>query len=175
MARICTVLALFFHFAANAGAQDMPLSQILIDGAGWKKVEKPGAKPPPLAMATYMTLSADRGTAFVCVPKGASFLDVATVVDEAVSVQAFRPYAPLRTRRGETGIDVGGLATDRDGRIYAATEIGVQVFDPTGRLCGVLTPAAPGKPEAMTFEGDTLMMWIGEAKYARKLRTEGKR
>ena len=65
------------------------------------------------------------------------------------------------------------LASDRDGRIYAATDIGVQVFDPSGRICGILTPAAPGKPEDLRFEGDTLTLWIGDTKYARKLRTQG--
>lgn len=65
------------------------------------------------------------------------------------------------------------LATDKDGRVYAAADIGVQVFDPTGRLCGVLTPAALGKPEQLAFEGDTLTVWIGDAKYERKLNTRG--
>ena len=51
--------------------------------------------------------------------------------------------------------------------------IGVQVFDPTGRLCGVLTPAAPGRPEHLAFEGDRLTLWVGDTKYARKLNTRG--
>jgi enterochelin esterase family protein len=83
-----------------------------------------------------------------------------------------QPYAPLRVKRGEKSIDVLGLTTDKDGRIYAATEIGVQVFDPTGRLCGVMT-TPKGKAEWFVFEGDTLTLWIGETKYARKLRTAG--
>jgi hypothetical protein len=49
----------------------------------------------------------------------------------------------------------------------------VQVFDPTGRLCGVLAPAAPGKVDHMAFEGDRLAVWIGETKYERKLNTAG--
>ena len=79
----------------------------------------------------------------------------------------------LRPRRGENTVEVTSLTTDKDGRIYAATEIGVQVFDPTGRLCGVLTPAAPGKPERLAFDGDKLTLWIGNTKYARKLNTTG--
>ena len=35
--------------------------------------------------------------------------------------------------------DVSAICFDSAGRTYAATNIGVQVFDPTGRLCGVLT------------------------------------
>ena len=44
----------------------------------------------------------------------------------------------------------------RDGRIYAATEIGVQVFDPTGRLCGVLTPARAAPRSAYAPEATRL-------------------
>jgi enterochelin esterase family protein len=83
------------------------------------------------------------------------------------------PYCPLRSSRGQSPPEVNALCIDTDGRIYAATEIGVQVFDPTGRLCGVMTPAAPGKPEFMTFEGDQLTLWIGDTKYTRKLNTTG--
>jgi enterochelin esterase family protein len=95
-------------------------------------------------------------------------------VDDRGRLSDGAPYCPLRLRRGAPYSEVTGLATDRDGRIYAATEIGVQVFDPTGRLCGVLTPAAKGRPEHMAFEGDHLTMWIDETKYARKLNTMGK-
>lgn len=84
--------------APAASAQDMPLSQILIDGEGWKKA----------------------------------------------------------------------------GRIYAAPPLGIQVFDPTGRLCGVIT-APPGRVELLGFEGDRLTAWVGDTKYARKLKTTGVR
>jgi hypothetical protein len=170
MARIFSVLALFTVIPTTAAAQDMPLSQILIDGQGWKKVDAPGAKPrtgPP-----HTTPSADGGTAFVG-SANQQFLLACPLVEGYVHFTRGAPYAELRTRRGEKGIDVTGLSTDKDGRIYAATDIGVQVFDPTGRLCGVLTPAASGKPEAMTFEGNNLTLWIGETKYARKLNAQG--
>ena len=171
MTRIFSVLAIFFVFPTTTVAQDMPLSQILIDGEGWRKMDKPGAKPARQNV-NVKTYSADGGTKFFLI--GNSPFLWADSVFEGGNVN-FRPapYAPLRTRRGETTIEVTGLATDRDGRIYAATDIGVQVFDPTGRLCGVLTPAAPGEPESMAFEGDKLTLWIGETKYARKLNTQG--
>src|SRR5262249_14392455 len=78
-----------------------------------------------------------------------------TVGESGTAGIAFASCA-LRVPPGKQMIGVTGLAADADGRIYAATEIGVQVFDPTGRLCGVLAPAAPGKPELLTFEGDQL-------------------
>ena len=42
----------------------------------------------------------------------------------------------------ESGGD--GMTSDETGRYYVATALGVQVFDPTGRLCGVV----PGPPES---------------------------
>lgn len=153
-----------------ARAQDMPLSQILIDGEGWT-VDRSGGRSRPNEL---YALSPDRGTVFYAKPDE-RFLFAYSVTPGIVKGESFKPYAPLRTRRGEQTIRVTGLTADRDGRVYASTEIGVQVFDPTGRLCGVLTPAARGLPYGMGFEGDRLTMWIGDTKYARKLNTAGAR
>jgi hypothetical protein len=179
---VALALAVLSSASSAAPAQDMPLSQILIDGEGWRKVETPGAKPKPPGLEplmasgayvlTYLAYSPDRSTAFY-LSEGAGFIVAAQVAADGKPVPPGVRHAPLRLKRGAKSVAVGGLATDRDGRIYAATEIGVQVFDPTGRLCGVLTPAAPGKPEHLAFKGDTLTLWVGETKYARKLNTTG--
>jgi hypothetical protein len=217
MARIFAVLALFTILPTPAAAQDMPLSQILLDGEGWKKVEDKAEKSKGVEIRSGLIVG-DVATGHATFPSGRSFQveslpgvpspskgktldptgwdwpsaalltsDGGTLyvagkaqqylwayrVEKDGTVTARNRYAPLRVRRGEHTIGVTGLATDRDGRIYAATEIGVQVFDPTGRLCGVLTPAAPGKPDALAFEGDTLTLWHDNTKYARKLNTRG--
>ena len=65
------------------------------------------------------------------------------------------------------------MVVDEDGRIYAATEIGVQVFDPSGRLCGVLTLPATGKMHRFRFSGDQLMLRVGDTEYTRRLNTIG--
>ena len=173
MTRFLIAAALALTVAPSALAQDMPLSQILIDGEGWKKADAPGAKPPALGASTHpATLSPDRGTLFVAVT-GERFLFAAPARADGGTASPAVPYAPLRLKRGAKSIEVTSLATDTAGRIYAATDLGVQVFDPTGRLCGVLTPAAPGKPEHLAFEGDKLTLWIDDTKYERKLRTQG--
>ena len=59
-----------------------------------------------------------------------------------------------------------------NGRIYAATEIGIQVFDPSGRLCGVMA-APPGRLEFLHFQDDRLEGWIDDTTYTRKLNTTG--
>lgn len=170
MTRFLIAGVLVLAASSPASAQDMPLSQILIDGEGWKKVE--GKVDMPKQPGRVMAYSPEGSTVFEQWVRDEPFLRAAPVVEGGGGPTPAR-YAPLRTRRGESTITVTSLVTDRDGRIYAATDLGVQVFDPTGRLCGVLTPAAPGKPEAMAFEGDTLTLWIGEAKYTRKLQTQG--
>jgi enterochelin esterase-like enzyme/sugar lactone lactonase YvrE len=47
------------------------------------------------------------------------------------------PYKP------ESGGD--GMCSDAQGRWYVTSTLGVQIFDPTGRECGLLTHPAPGK------------------------------
>ena len=39
-----------------------------------------------------------------------------------------------------------GMATDRAGRYYVASNLGIQVFDPTGRLCGIVSRPQLHKP-----------------------------
>ena len=39
-----------------------------------------------------------------------------------------------------------GMTTDAAGRYYVTSAVGVQIFDPTGRLCGVLPAPQPAKP-----------------------------
>ena len=66
-----------------------------------------------------------------------------------------------------------GMAVDRAGRWYVASALGVQVFDPTGRLCGVLPKPRPDKPlTSCVLAGekrDELHVTNGDAIYRRKL------
>lgn len=55
----------------------------------------------------------------------------------------FRFHEPPPTLAASGG---DGLAVDRIGRWYITSALGVQIFDPTGRLCGVLPKPRPEKP-----------------------------
>jgi len=66
-----------------------------------------------------------------------------------------------------------GMAVDRAGRWYVTSALGVQVFDPTGRLCGVLPKPRPDKPlTSCVLAGpkrDELHVTNGDTVYRRKL------
>jgi hypothetical protein len=154
-----------FAIAPLAAGQDMPLSQILIDGEGWKK--STGAMP---ASSAPQTTSPDGSTTFRWEAKSGLFIEARQT--KAAAHVPFAPYCPLRVLPG-TAPSVTAMTTDRDGRIYAATPLGVQVYDPTGRLCGVVAAPAAGTVQGLSFEDDLLIASVGETRYARKLRTRG--
>jgi enterochelin esterase family protein len=60
--------------------------------------------------------------------------------------------------------------------LYAATDLGIQVFDPTGRLCGVLLKPKDEPLIGVAFGGsdnDRLFTVCGDKLYSRKLKTRG--
>jgi hypothetical protein len=80
-------------------------------------------------------------------------------------------YYSLRTRPNEK-MHVAALTMDAGYLLYACTPLGIQVFDPTGRLSGVI--AAPSKEPltAITIGGttaDELFVAAGERIFARKI------
>jgi hypothetical protein len=182
MARFLSAVALVLTAPFPALAQDMPLSQILIDGEGWKKGEKLTPKERKLLEAEQIVLGL-LGVSAITSSPDESVVDSARADWAHISAhQAKGPegsrfwgrnqYCPLRTARGKKAGDCSALCADQDGRLDAATPIGIQVFDPTGRLCGVMTAPA-GTTEVMTIEGDELALWIGDTKYTRKLNAQG--
>jgi hypothetical protein len=176
--------ALLLFVAAPAFAQDMPLSMFLLDGEGWKKSTN---QPPPLPQPRRplditghqpraIELSPDGGTVFAEHPGGRAVW--AYRVGENGELTGGEPYCPLRRREGQKELAVTGLTVDTAGRVYAATPDGVQVFDPTGRLCGVLTLPATGDTGHVRWTGvkkNLLTLRVGGVWYVRKLSATGAR
>jgi gluconolactonase len=70
---------------------------------------------------------------------------------------------------------VDGLRVDREGRLYAATRMGIQICDQAGKVQAIL-PTPNGKVSNLTFGGenfDILYATCGEKVYRRKLTTRG--
>ncbi len=70
-----------------------------------------------------------------------------------------------------------GMATDEQGRFFVATTLGVQVFDPTSRLCGVITRPQLDKPlTSCTLSGagrSYLYVTNGDKIFRRKVQATG--
>ena len=77
---------------------------------------------------------------------------------------------------GAAGSGAAGLRVDAEGRLYAATRLGVQVFDQAGRVVGIMTKPQYQWCANLTFGGpkfDTLYVCCGDKVYMRKTRTVG--
>ena len=68
-----------------------------------------------------------------------------------------------------------GMRVDRDGRLYVATKMGIQISDQMGRVNAII-PTPNGKVANFTFGGenfDTLFAMCGDKVYKRKLKVKG--
>jgi enterochelin esterase-like enzyme len=67
-----------------------------------------------------------------------------------------QPYFHLHLPDDTTGAGVGGLCVDTAGRLYAATPMGIQVFDQAGRVNGIIAlPQRLTSIQGLTFGGPT--------------------
>lgn len=84
-------------------------------------------------------------------------------------------YFHLHVRDVDEDSGVDGLRTDRDGRLWAATRMGLQVCDQPGRV-NCIIPTPNGKLANLTFGGadfDTVYACCGDKVYRRKVKVKG--
>jgi sugar lactone lactonase YvrE/enterochelin esterase-like enzyme len=96
-------------------------------------------------------------------------------VDPDGTVSAGQRYGHLHVP--DTADDAGadGLRCDRDGRLWVATRMGLQVLDPIGRV-NCIIPAPDGRVSNLTFGGpdhDVLYATCGDKVFRRKLKVKG--
>lgn len=88
-----------------------------------------------------------------------------------------QPYFHLHLPDDTTGAGVGGLCVDTAGRLYAATPMGIQVFDQAGRVNGIITPPQRlTSIQGLTFGGptrDELYLLADGRVWRRKVQTRG--
>lgn len=135
-----------------------------------------------------ITLSPDQGTLLVSDYRGLHVW--AFRIREGGGLDAKTPYMTMRAPVNNQGefkfgdpppfrADAGGdgMTSDRVGRSYVATHLGLQVFDPTGRECGLLPKLEPAKPmPSVTLAGpkhDQLYVSQGSTIYVRRVQAEG--
>lgn len=87
------------------------------------------------------------------------------------------PYMTMWLPVGKETASGDGATTESKGRYFVTTELGIQVFDPTGRLSGIIAkPVADGKVVSCEFAGkdhDLLYVAAGDKIFSRKLKVTG--
>lgn len=86
-------------------------------------------------------------------------------------------YGPLRMVLGQTGTGSDGMTVDNVGRLYVATRAGLQMFDPTGRMGGVIHKPSPNGPLSnVCFGGpklNVLYVTAGDKVFKRQTQATG--
>lgn len=91
------------------------------------------------------------------------------------TLQYKQRYYHLHVRDQDDDSGADGMRVDRDGRLYVATRMGLQVCDQAGRV-NCIIPTPNGKVSNLTFGGtemDTIYATCGDKVYSRKVKTRG--
>ena len=97
-------------------------------------------------------------------------------IDKDGGLSSKERYYALRNSSSRVLARSPGLTVDSKGRVYAPSPEGVQIFDPTGRLCGVLAKPEVGDQIGVAFGGakrNLLYTGCGDRVYFRKTKARG--
>ncbi len=127
-----------------------------------------------VAKPNGITLSADQGTLAVSEHGGRHVWAFRIEADGSLSAGA--PYMEMRAPLGTDVAQGDGMTTDAAGRFYATSALGLQMFDPTGRICGVILKPQAKPLVSVCFAGEGLR-WIyvccGDKIYRRETKSPG--
>jgi sugar lactone lactonase YvrE len=149
---------------------DPPNHQVwYISPQGEKRVVDRG-----LGYPNGLILTPDQGTLVVVDMKSADLF--AFRVEPDGSLKFKQRFWTMRTEPGKTDCGADGMTVDSDGRIYVATQVGLQVFDASGRLGGVINKPQSAWLANAAFAGpnlDTLYVACTNRIFKRKLNARG--
>ena len=171
-------------------------NDLVVTAAGTIYVTEPGwdGKAPsrihclrPAADGTFTDTVVDTGLRFsngICLSPDQSLLYVADSRTHWVYSYSVQPDGTLANKQRfyhlhvpdtaeDSGVD--GLRVDRDGRLWAATRMGIQVCDQAGRV-NCIIPTPNGRVSNLCFGGPdftTLLATCGDKVYVRKVRPTG--
>jgi gluconolactonase len=95
--------------------------------------------------------------------------------DGSLTNKALYYYCQIPVNKSTSGAD--GFAMDTKGNLYAATHMGLEIFDQAGRVTGIIPSPVPGKrPSNVDFGGpDNSYLYIaqGDKVYRRKTKAKG--
>lgn len=139
-----------------------------VDAKGEKKVADTGIKFP-----NGITTSPDQSLLYVAESRTHWVWSFQIQADGSLKHKQKFYHLHVPDRADEASAD--GLKVDRDGRLYVATNLGVQFCDQAGRVNGII-PTPNGKCANLCFGGakfDVLYATCGEKVYARKVKVTG--
>ncbi len=87
-----------------------------------------------------------------------------------------QPYITLRTPTADLPSKGDGMTTDAVGRYYVTSAVGIQMFDPTGRMGGVIAAPTDQPIVSVAFAGpghSYLYVAAGDRIFRRKTKTSG--
>jgi enterochelin esterase family protein len=141
----------------------------IIDAKGTTRVGATGINAP-----NGITLSSDQGTLAVSEYRGTNVW-VFRVEPDGSLTHGSR-YMELRTPVGKTESGGDGSTTDRQGRYYVTSHVGIQMFDSTGRLGGVIAKPQNKGCVSIAFAGrdqEYLYACCSDKVYRRKTKAKG--
>jgi sugar lactone lactonase YvrE len=127
-----------------------------------------------IAQPAGIALWQDQGTLVVADAAGKHLY--AYRIEKDGSLTCKEGYYTLRLPDGQKESGAGGMTVDSAGRLYVASTVGVQCFDPTGRLNGVLLNPTSTPSTAVAFggpEGSRLYIACGDRLFTRKTKAKG--
>lgn len=138
---------------------------------GEKRIVDEGIETP-----NGIILWPDQGTLVVADTSGPNLWAFRVEADGGLSFK--QPYYTVHVPPGERYSGADGMTVDSAGRLYVATMSGLQMFDPTGRLGGVILQPQKAFLSNAVFAGpdlDTLYVTCTDKVYKRKTNAKGVR
>lgn len=135
---------------------------------GEKKVVDAGLKFP-----NGVTLSPDQSLLYVAESRSHWVTSYQARADGSLAFK--QRFYHLHAPDGGDDSGADGLRVDRDGRLYVATRLGIQVCDQAGRVNAII-PTPNGRVSNLCFGGegfDTLFATCGDRVYKRKVKVKG--
>jgi gluconolactonase len=140
-----------------------------IDAQGKKRVVHEGIESPNGVM-----LSPDQSLLAVADSRGRWVWSFQVGPDG--SLLQGQPFYRLETPDESSVSGADGMTVDREGFLYVATRLGLQVFDQPGRVVAILDRPQPSALSNVVFGGpelDTLYVTAGDKVFRRRVRRKG--
>jgi len=129
-----------------------------VTGAGQVMLVKPNGEKRVVAQGLNkpngITLSPDQGTLAVSEYGGTNVWVYRIEPDGSLTAGA--PYLTLRTPLGKPESLGDGMTVDGEGRYYVTSAVGIQMFDATGRMGGVIAKPQDKGCVSVAFAGPNL-------------------